>query len=231
MVAPLLSLLTACAPMHMALPPALEGGAVLPVGGRGDLRAGYTIGAYQVSPKPRGFATQERSDYLISTPASRTEPFTLVVVSPDGGAMEVACELAAQMQTGFEDVRRYAGGQVECTGEGVVLSWHRASDKTVVGTVSVGGESFAFAPAEDASGPARPLNAGAVLRRGEAAVAAVERLSPGRVTVAPGAGSNAERAAVILLAVVISTEDTVARWARDDRSEEGPEPHRGFILR
>ncbi len=231
MVAPLLSLMTSCAPMHMALPSALDGGAVLPVGGRGDLRAGYTIGDYQVAPKPRGFATQARSDYLISTPASRTEPFTLVVVSPGGGALEVACELAAQMQTGFEDSRRYAGGQVECTGEGVVLSWHRAADKTVVGTVSVGGETFAFAPAHDAAGPALPLNAGAVLRRGEAAVAAVERLSPGRVTVAPGAGGNPERAAVILLAVVISTEDTVARWARDDRSEEGPEPHRGFILR
>jgi len=111
---------------------------------------------------------------------------------------------------------------VECTGEGVVLSWQRAADRMVAGSVSVGGEAFAYTPVLDIAGDDFQTNAGAVLRRGETAVAAVERLPPGQVTLAPGAGANAERAAVILLAVVITTEDTLSHWTLNGRSEASP---------
>lgn len=74
----LLLLATACAPLHVALPSALDGGEVLSVSGRGDLGADYRIGAYRVLPRPRGFATSERSDYLISTALARAESFAVV---------------------------------------------------------------------------------------------------------------------------------------------------------
>lgn len=176
----LLFVATACAPMHVTLPSALDGGEVLSVSGRGDFGADYRIGAYRVLPRPRGFATSERSDYLISTALARAESFALAITSPDGAEEEINCALKARIQHGFEESRRYEGGEIECIGEDVVL------------------------------------------RRGEVAVAAVERLSAGRVIVAPGAGSQPTRAAVILLAVVNTTENILARWAREAVREEGP---------
>ena len=74
----LLFVATACAPMHVTLPSALDGGEVLSVSGRGDFGADYRIGAYRVLPRPLGFATSERSDYLISTALARAESFAVV---------------------------------------------------------------------------------------------------------------------------------------------------------
>ena len=215
----LLSVLSACAPMRMALPAGLGEGAALPVAGRGDLAGGYTIGGYAVSPQPRGFSSSERTDHLLSTPGVRVEPFALLITAPSGDTLDVACELRGEFQRSFEDKFRYADGQVECTGKDLVLSWHRPADRTVAGSLSLAGESFDYTPVREAAGSGGSVNAGAVLLRDGAPIGAVERLAPGRVVVAAGAGANAELAAVVLLAAVISTEDLLARWLSDYRAD------------
>lgn len=215
-------LATGCAPLHVALPSAPDGGEVLSVSGRGDLSPDYRIGEYRVLPLPLGFATSERSDYLISTALARVESFVLRITSPDGAEEEINCALKARIQRGFEEGRRYEGAEVECIGGDVVLFWERAVDKTLVGTVLTGDKTLVFAPAAEASAPGLPRSAAAVLRRGDVAVVAVDRLSAGRVILVPGAGRQTTRAAVILLAVVNTTESMLARWARGEARAEGP---------